>query len=211
VERELKESFYNIGNSYKDRGHKELYVTEILWCPRKAYFSYVFNARPRKNMPMVLGTIYHEAIRKLSFWEGREAKFEAETFAYKYRGYYITGRPDVITENPKAIWEFKFPYRVGNESVIPKYLMQLNTYLVALGYDLGYLVEVEFSWKNKDIIVSVTEHHKDNDLFDEFLGRADVIIDAIESGEIPPRTELAWECKDCQFKPICDRLREGGE
>jgi len=204
LEEEIRDAFYNIENNHKERSPKEIYVTEVLWCPRKAYFNYVFNARPRRNLAMVLGTIYHGAIQKLPFWEGKSARFETGTFRYEYRGFYITGRPDVITEDPKAIWEFKFPYKVGNEATKPKYLMQLNTYLTVLDYDLGYLVEVEFSWKDKDIVVAVTEQNRDDKLFHEFLKRADVIIDAIENQKIPPKTELSWECKDCPYKIICD-------
>jgi len=211
----FRKSFRRLYSDHPPRDERELYVTEVLYCPRKAFLNYTLNARFKPNVAMIEGTIHHMAVPDLDFWRGKDARFEVPV-KYKVDDFVVSGRVDVVAMKPDQTWEvyeFKFPARLGNENVEPTYLMQGNAYAFMLddyvGYSVTdvYVVEVAMDRFRDEIDVRVLYTKPNREMFDAFLKKARYLIECIKNQELPEGPEFEWECNKCPYNIICNKIK----
>lgn len=198
LEEKIKQSFFSLPE--RQRSYKSIHVSALPFCLRKEFFNIRFNAQPQPVPAMIAGKINHLAIRFLDFFDS-EVSFEVELSHELKNGYRLSGKADAITEDG-SIYEFKFTKRLNSEELDPLYFSQANAYACMASCDHYYLVKVH----RDSYDVKVLEGTADMKAFTALKDRANQVIDFLESNLIPGGPELEWECKNCVYSIICEKL-----
>jgi CRISPR/Cas system-associated exonuclease Cas4 (RecB family) len=193
----------------KQRGFKEIYVTEIIGCQRKAWFRIFYNANPLPTPPMLLGKLLHIAMQNILNSNNyfKNCKFEVECSSDLGNGWKLKGRADVVLDD--AVLEFKFTKSPQFNKARDMYYIQTSIYCTLLEKPQGFLIMID---KNK-FVIDVIRVEPSKELFDESIKRAQKIIEAVESKTIPqdesPR--YPFECDHCEWKIFCKDNKEKSE
>jgi len=200
LSKKIKDLIWHINDIPKDRELNTLYVTDMTFCLRKSFFNIMFNAKTPRQWNMVLGSLLHEVCEKL-IKDAIGAETEVEC-GYEFDGWRIVGRADLVTDD--AVYDFKFVKYTENEDTLFEYSLQVNAYATMLNKEKYYVIFVNVT--NGD--VKAYEFKQLDALWQEFLDRARVIIDAVESNgdKLPPRTKYQWMCRYCPYSFVCHRL-----
>jgi CRISPR/Cas system-associated exonuclease Cas4 (RecB family) len=199
--RRLRNLFFTY--SERERGPNEVYVTDLTQCFRRSWFELRYRARPRPTPQMVLGRMLHDVLelvlaRDPSFGT---AKFEVECSHDLGDGWVLKGRADCVVGD--AVYEFKFTRSPDYNRAKVVYAAQVSAYCFMLGKVTGYLVLVD----RERLDVQVLRLEPDEDLWRNMLDRAKLLIDSLE-GDVPTVDSplFEWECKGCDFAPLCKKM-----
>lgn len=185
---------------FKPREPRELYVTEVIGCLRKAYFNVKFNANPVvESSDAVFGKLVHLALPVI-LKDILKAEFEVPMEHDLGNGWILRGRADAVTED--AVYEFKFssPY----SDVKPLYYLQVNTYAHLLDKNEFYLIIID----KRTLNVDVTKGQTDDKAFDTVVERAKTVLDSLKADKPPFGPNFQWECNGCPYNIICLRWKE---
>jgi CRISPR/Cas system-associated exonuclease Cas4 (RecB family) len=192
--------------SERERPPNTVYVTDLTQCFRRSWLELRYRARPRPTPQMVLGRMLHDVLelvlsRDPSF---ATAKFEVECSHDLGNGWTLRGRADCVTDD--GVFEFKFVRSPDYNRAKVVYAAQVSAYCFMLGKTVGYLVLVD----RERLDVQVLRLEPDEDLWRNVVDRAKLLIDSLE-GDVPTVDSplFEWECKSCDFAPICRKM-EGG-
>jgi len=215
IDRRLLFRAFDRGDIRYDEPHV-YYVHELPFCPRRAFFFRVFNARPIKHELMVLGSIFHASLPQIAKEMEREGmlrSFEVEKpVEVFHNGITIRGHIDVfgtLADGRKAVLEFKFtegPDLSLRNELHAAYAIQANTYACMAGADVYYLVLVS----RHSLDVEAHEFEPDEEAYKRVLQKAREIDKCVQDMKIPYGPEYEWECAskrfECQFCIICDKI-----
>lgn len=179
----------------------EIYVTEAVWCLRKAFFNLRFNANPIVTSPdAIVGKLLHLSLPKVLKDVLGSAEYEVPCSHPLKEGFVLKGRADAVTEY--RVFEFKFssPY----SEAIPFYCAQANAYAVMLEKIGWSLVTID----KRTFDVKVLEADIDKTGFQSVVKRAETVIDCLKEDRVPPGPEFNWECNNCPYNIICVRWKE---
>jgi hypothetical protein len=194
----IKELFFTFQE--RPREPKTIYVTDLTGCLRRAFYEIYFRANPPPTGPMVAGRLLHAVLQPVlsQFMVG--AGFEVECSHDLGGGWTLKGKADVVTS--EAVYEFKFTRGVGFNKAEPAYMAQVSAYCFMMGRVEGYLVLVD----RDSFDVRVFSVEPDEDLWNNMLQEAKVLVDCVQRGEVPtlnsPR--MGYECKHCVWSIVCD-------
>jgi len=198
IESKIRQSFFYL--LPYEREPQSISISSLPWCLRRAYFNILFNANPNPTPKMIRGKIMHYALQEMPCFKG--CKFELKIERPLRNGWKLLGHIDVYDPDEKIVYEFKFTDKLDNHVVDPFYFAQANAYAVLMDADLFFLVKVNPN--TFDVLVLYGE--PDKDAFTALRDRALLILDCIESEQLPPGPEQEWECKNCVYNVVCSRL-----
>lgn len=178
---------------------KTIYVTQVTQCLRKSYYEIISNAiDPYYELAkkFLLGKSMHLWLQSLVRKYGKELKLRYEVekpIRYKYRGYTIKGRADLIIND--TVIEIKTTTKGIN---IPNimHILQANEYAYWLSKPQFIILYVT----GNDIIEFGFKTDKGRHLI--FKDRLNELIDALNKGK-PPKHESTNECKYCKYRNTC--------
>jgi hypothetical protein len=206
---ELAERIRELFFTFQDRprDEKTIYVTDLTGCLRRSFYEIYFRANPPPTGPMVAGRLLHAVLEPV-LARGEpfafNVEFEVEAGYDLGGGWSLKGRADAVS--PEAVYEFKFVRGVGFNRAEPAYLAQVSAYCFLLGKTKGYLVLVD----RDSFDVRVFECEPDEDLWNNMLQEAKVLIECVAKAEPPtlnsPR--MGYECKHCVWSIVCSVPRE---
>lgn len=209
-ERALAQRLRNLFFTYSERERppNTVYVTDLTQCFRRSWLELRYRARPRPTPQMVIGRMLHDVLelvlsRDPSF---AAAKFEVECSHDLGNGWALRGRADLVAED--AVYEFKFVRSPDYNRAKVVYAAQVSAYCFMLGKAVGYLVLVD----RERLDVRVLRLEPDEDLWRNVVDRAKLLIDSLE-GDVPTVDSpmFDWECRSCDFAPLCKRMEGGGK
>jgi CRISPR-associated exonuclease Cas4 len=197
-------------------------------CLRRQYFEYKhpIPASPEKLKIFALGNSIHEQIAHI-LSESKNIKTHSEERSLTlmhpdYEGIIISGRLDnfivlkdggknVIVEvkSAKTLQTYDQPNHTWVDMTAPKkeHVMQLNCYLYALPNSVGlvlYVNKTTFETKqfevqpNKALLVETLERARK--LHDHLT------TDTFPEAEAKMNEDTTWNCKYCEFAPLCDKM-----
>lgn len=197
--RSIKEEFLTFDS--KPRDFKEIYVTEVIWCLRKAFFNLRFNANPIvTSADAVIGKLLHLSLPKILKYVLIDAKYEVSCGYHLKDGFLLKGRADAVTGD--CVYEFKFstPYTEAK----PFYVAQVNAYAKMLEKNEWVLVTID----KRTFDVEVLRSKTDEAGFKSVVERAETVIECLKKNMVPSGPEFEWECKSCPYNIICVRWKE---
>jgi hypothetical protein len=156
---------------------------------------------------MTIGRLLHAVLQPVLSHDGEfmtNASFEVECRHDLGGGWVLKGKADMVTY--EAVYEFKFTRGAGFNKAEPIYLAQVSAYCFMTAKVKGYLVLVD----RDSFEVRVFEVEPDEDLWNNMLQEAKVLIECVSRGEPPtlnsPR--MGYECKHCVWSIVCSVPRE---
>ena len=201
----IREALINF--DYRPRRPTDIYVTDVVVCPRRAFFNLRFNANPMVSNPKaVAGKAMHMLVQQALKSRYPNAVFEVSCQYPLDDGYVLVGRADMIDGD--TVYEFKFSSRHNRAE--PMYYAQLNCYLNMLNLNNGVLVIID----RNSFEVECLPLERDEQAFDMLVSEANEIVKLVElarKGEKvrPPHgPRWEWECKGCIYKIICPHFKE---
>lgn len=200
IEDEILNGFLGLGNehSYNVGVYS---VTELLSCPKKAYYYRLLGMKPEVNAMMLTGTFMHELLPRIlaNVPHFKDAKYEVPC-SYSDNEIKITGIADIVTDR---VWEAKLTgSRPDSKNGLPtSYYNQVNCYCNMLGIKKYSILTIDrfaapFTVKS----IAVTPGERDESIFDTVIERAKILDGLIRKKEMPEGPMYSWECKNKFFK-----------
>lgn len=195
----IKENMMKLSNE-KDRYLPDVYrVSEMVYCPAKAYYFRVIGISPTLNGKMFSGLLYHDKIKQWikGIKELEDGVMETEC-SLQEDDITIKGHTDILTKD--TVYEFKY-----SGSNIEKYgfpdhwIKQANAYACLNGVKQFVVVAVN----SNTLEMNIYEGATDIDGFEEMLKDAKMIKKALETKEIPAGPKYKWECRFCDISQVC--------
>ena len=190
-----------VNRMYK-RNEDRIWVTDILYCLRKAYFRF----RDPKPISLEdawriwLGTVIHKELEGL--YPGQERKWELGIYN---TGAVLVGKYDFMDNN--MIYEIKavgdnYVHYLKKSGPSEEYILQLQLYMYNKGIEDGALLYVMHDGP-------LMEHVslKDFDIH-SMLRRALLLVDALRTNTPPKKTDRTFQCKKCEYKDECKGVKE---
>jgi len=182
-------------------GKDTVHVGEVVQCLRKSWFNRKYgdvrnlnHLSDSKCVVLGLGLASHfvleEALRELGYVVEKPITLEFPN------GLKLVGTPDAF--NDKVVLEVKTVNRIPDHPY-EHHVLQLNTYLNMLNYDLGLIIYIS----KKDGKVKIFEVKRDTKKYLEILERAKKLHYHI-SKDIPPNPEPSHLCNYCEWKLWCN-------
>jgi len=183
---------------YRD---ESVHVTELVSCLRKAYFR-----RKLKHLPeRTAGDLWY-FYRGLIFdelWTGLFPRNQVRVTHRIFGGPTIVGRIDFIAYEPDPIiYELKTISSLrGLDEPHESHVKQVKFYAWCENIPQARIIYVSLEGvKVFDIDCSDSDK-----VVEEMQMKAMVLYECLKSGEIPPKTNSTWECKNCMFKEMCEK------
>jgi CRISPR/Cas system-associated exonuclease Cas4 (RecB family) len=194
---------------FSDKPHRPNHygVTELLYCPKKAYYSRTKLNKPKSNGFMLSGVLLHEKFQDLmKYTRVKDAKYEMEASKQiNVNGtiIYIDGRVDALTKNDA--YELKFTTVNPDTYRIPiQYLLQANAYAVMAGVDNYHIITI-FS---PSLEVQIHSGEKREESFNTLIERATKLHEDLKNNVLPEGPIFEWECKHCYYYDTCKQIKE---
>jgi len=188
----IKEIFFE----KRERAERELYVTDVTKCLKKAYYSIL---KPTQATPsMIIGRLLHMALETL-IERHINAFFEVSFALSLGNGWVLKGRCDMLMDN--EVYELKFVRNIENAKENASYYLQLQLYLYAFRAKKGYLVFI-----NRDTLdIEAVEVEPDAYVAKKLIEDAEYLAECIEKRTVPDRLSprFADECEYCDYSDIC--------
>ena len=178
-----------------------IWVTEILYCLRKAWF------RRKMPKPIDLHSAWHlyRGIVFHDIWEGlyddEDKKIEIPIWD---TGAVLVAKYDFIEGD--TIYDLKwvadaYEKFLAERGASEAHKKQVQIYLYAKKMKKGALIYL----MSKGIKIFEFELEDDFDI-NEFLKRALILWDALRENNPPPKTPGEYECRYCEYKDECIRV-----
>jgi len=191
---------------YHPRRPTDIYVTDMVLCPRRAFFNAKFNANPIvMEARAFIGKCVHAVLPQILKSRYPNAVFEVSCQYPLDEGYVLLGRADMVDAD--CVYEFKFTSAYSGAKEL--YFAQANAYANMLGCGKFKVVIID---RNK-LDVVVLEGEKDEEAFRKVVDVANEIVKCLqykdeEIVELPQKSPWSWACEHCTYKMIC-RAMEG--
>jgi len=171
-----------------------IFVSEITYCLRKAYFLRR-NPRPfskEKIVVLGLGTAVHFLVEKYLDYDGLLSE---KSVAVNLGAFTLKGRADLIVDN--HIVELKTVNRLPDRP-LDHHLLQIQAYLFMFDREEGFLVYIE---KRKGRISSF-KIRRENKYWIEIVNRARRLHEHLKMNKVP-EPEPSPLCRFCEYKGEC--------
>jgi len=180
----------------------EFRISELVYCPAKAYYYRKLGMRPKLNGKMLSGLLFHEKL-PLVFKDLVKGKVEFEVECVKdYRDYKIKGHADVVSDD--TVYEFKFSASKLEGKLPLNYYLQSNAYACMLDKENYALVFVNsFTLESR-----VLSGKKDASAFKIIENSAKKIYECLKNDIVPDGPAYEWECRFCNLKDVCEIIRK---
>jgi CRISPR/Cas system-associated exonuclease Cas4 (RecB family) len=185
----------------KERGEREIYVTDVTKCLKKAYYSIL---RPKEIAPQAIsGRLLHEAFAR-NLQQSLPLFFEVGFAFGLENGWVLRGRCDAIAGD--AVYEFKFTRSIGKAKENAGYYLQLQLYCYAFRAKKGYLVLIDRETFDMEFV----EIQPDIYVAEKLIEDAKYLCECLEKREIPKKLSPRFdgECEFCDYVELCSG---GGE
>lgn len=186
----------------KHKIYAELQVTDLVYCPRKAYFEKKYGKQNNNSSwGLFVGILLHDVLLEAmaEYLDGEAEVLTVEVFEIHGKLWKVFGMCDLLT--PNYIIELKTTSYLPDKPKL-SHLMQLEAYLRFFDRDYGYLVYVERHYGKRAIF----KHYRDEALYNEFLDRLYDFTHALVT-DIPPSHIDQSLCKlgkhKCPFYSYC--------
>jgi CRISPR-associated exonuclease Cas4 len=180
----------------RERGEREIYVTDVAKCLRKAYYSIV---RPKEIAPQTLtGRLLHEAFSR-NLQRSLPLFFEVGFALGLENGWVLRGRCDAIAGD--EVYEFKFTRSIGKAKENAGYYLQLQLYCYAFRAKKGYLVLIDRDTFDMEFV----EVQPDAYVAERLIDDAKYLCECLEKREVPERLSPRFdgECEYCDYADLC--------
>ena len=209
----------------RERG--TIWVTDILYCPLKCYYSLRFpeiqQARLIVNPQLFHGLLVHIGLEVLARLCGFEVEKRLEMNIGIENTYpeseltkllgiekqvKLVGRADLYDPANNIVYEIKTVKEVKN--VLPQHVIQAWIYKEILKADKAKLIYIAGNGcfeidVNDNMVVDALNKLGVRGALDDFVGTISNMIESWLSLERVPLWE--WECNVCEFKGICSKRR----
>ena len=182
----------------RERGEREIYVTDVTKCLRKAYYSIV---RPKEMAPQALtGKLLHEAFAR-NLQQALPLFFEVGFALGLENGWVLKGRCDAIAGD--EVYEFKFTRSIGKAKENASYYLQLQLYCYAFRAKKGYLVLIDRETFDMEFV----EVQPDVYVAEKLIEDAKYLCECLEKRKVPERLSPRFdgECEFCDYADLCFR------
>lgn len=185
IEKLLKWKYQDMLQHIHGRAKNEIYVTELVECPKKREFRKQLWFLEMFNPSTLVGELVHHGIEHLLKEIVKDGYVEVEVEKEKsIDNFVIKGRIDAIVED--VVYEFKFMRGIKGTLPLPHHKEQLQIY--------GWLTGLE-----EGVIVYITPSGFKEYSFE--LAYTDDNIRMLLMQKRSPRYE--WECQYCAFSDYC--------
>lgn len=207
ISQEMAENIQQL--SYQEDRYKnnEFRVSELVFCPAKAYYYRKTSTRPRLNGKMLSGQLFHKQLPFLlkGIKEFENAEYEVEC-KKEHKGFDILGHCDVLTS--KAVYEAKFTGTNLDRYGCPAhYILQANCYATLLNRKNFALIIVN----SQNLSTTVIPGKQDDAKYKVLLDRAKVISASLKVDTPPKGPAYQWECRFCNLKAYCKNFPGDGQ
>ena len=200
VEIAIENNLMSFGSKSDERYKPGIYnVSELIYCPRKAYLYRKYGVVPKANGKMLAGTLVHEKLPEIlkNIKEFKGAKFEQEARVV-LDDITIVGHADIVTKD--CVYEFKFSAAKLTKDEYPiHFVMQANAY-AAMFNKPKWAVIVTNSYSLKTTIM---RGKKDPIAFDMIKETAQLIDHALKYNLKLDGPKYKWECRYCDVIKEC--------
>ena len=196
---------------YHRREPHKLHVSDLLYCPRKAFFNMTFAANPIPTGRQIIGKILHRYIQEIiqnEIMPNYKVETEVELEYPVDETRKVVGRADIIIHNTGTMIEIKTTKGglIHNEEMKATAYQQANIY--------AYMYQHQHSRPIKEIVLLIIKadnpteitqhtHTPDSNSAKAALETAKDLFKMIEQKIVPPGPKFTWECKQCTYNIIC--------
>jgi len=190
-----------INFDYRPRRPTDIYVTDVVVCPRRAFFNIKFNANPMVvSARAITGKAIHMLLQQALKSRYPNAVFEVSCQYPLENGYVLLGRADMIDGD--TVYEFKYTSMYNQAKEM--YFAQANCYANMIDCNRFKVVIID---RNK-LDVLVLEGERSEDAFMKIIDQCNQIIKALQAKDeeldrLPERSPWSWACDNCTYKLIC--------
>jgi CRISPR/Cas system-associated exonuclease Cas4 (RecB family) len=180
----------------RERGEREIYVTDVTKCLKKAYYSIL---RQKEIAPQaIIGKLLHEAFAK-SLQQALPLFFEVGFALGLENGWVLKGRCDAIAGD--IVYEFKFTRSISKAKENVGYYLQLQLYCYAFRAKKGYLVLIDRDTFGMEFI----EVQPDVYVAERLIEDAKYLCECLEKREVPGKLSprFGGECEYCDYVDLC--------
>ena len=195
----IREALINF--DYRPRRPTDIYVTDVVVCPRRAFFNLRFNANPMVSNPKaVAGKAMHMLIQQALKSRYPNAIFEVSCQYPLDDGYVLLGRADMIDGD--TVYEFKYTSMYNQAKEM--YFAQANCYACMLDCRKFKVVIID----RGKLDVLVLEGERSDNAFMSVVDQCNQIIKCLkakdeELAELPSKSPWGWACDNCAYKLVC--------
>jgi len=194
----IKEALINFDR--RPRRPTDIYVTDVVVCPRRAFFNLKFNADPvATDIKAITGKAMHMLLERALKSRYPDAVFEVPCQYPLSGGYVLVGRADMVAGD--TVYEFKYTSMYGEAK--EAYFIQANCYANMLDCSKFKVVIID---RNK-LEVTILESERSEDAFMKVVDQCERLIKALQNDELPQKSPWSWPCERCAYKIICGRLQ----
>lgn len=203
----IKQEVIDYVTSNYPRSDNRIWVKEILYCLRKAYFRRVLPDKPMDfegAWRMYLGLVLHRQFEKL--YDQRSYRFE---MPIEDTGAVLVGKPDIIENGKIADFKIYSDYyedHLKKEGPNETDLQQLYLYMYHKNISKGALL---YPLSKKWIAVQDITLPGDFNI-EHYIRRAYILWKAVKDGVAPSKGYKTgeWECQTCEFLEECASYQE---
>lgn len=178
----------------------QMRISELCYCPAKAYYYRTTGKRPDLNGAMLSGSLLHDKLPLLvkGIPELKEAEFEKECFR-DHKDFSIMGHCDAATKD--TIYELKFSKsNVDLYGLSEAWQLQVNCYATLLNKKEWCVLAVHsYSLKVKAFWGKQSDKG-----YETILDNAKKIFEGLNNKEAPLGPKYNWECKWCSLQEECE-------
>jgi len=188
-----------LNETRRKRDEKEIYVTDVTKCLRRAYFSIV---RPPiyPSPQMVIGRLLHDAFERL-LQKYIQAFFEVSFGFGLGNGWVLKGRCDMLIGD--EVYEFKFVRSINKAKENAGYYLQVQFYCYGFRAKRGFLVLID----RETLDMEFVEVSPDAYVAERMIEDAKYLCECLEKKVVPERLSPRFEneCQFCDFFESCFR------
>jgi len=189
----------------KKRTDREIHVTDLVYCLRKAYFrlkDVKADIPDSKRLLFTAGRAHHEILEVL---KDKEVPVKV---------YDIKGTIDMVKH--REVCGAYVPIEIKTtrgKTIQPHWIIQLGFYCTMLNTYTGYLVVFYLINPRLEAYkCEFTDEELDNFL-NIMLKRKEILQKALEENKPPSKSYIGFEgeCRHCEFRKICKEVDKDGE
>jgi len=186
----------------KHKIYAEIQVTDLVYCPRKAYYEKKLGKREyTNNWSIFIGILLHDVLlQAMGEYLGADVEvLTVELFELSCGRVKLYAMCDLLADN--------YVLELKTTSYLPEapsynHLLQLETYLRLFDRDYGYLVYIERHYGHRKIF----KHRRDDQLYQTFLTRLEDFAYSLKHNVAPSYKEYSL-CKlgksVCPYYELC--------
>jgi len=190
-------------HDFRPRYPGDIHVSDVVICPRRAFFNARFNANPVAGPRATVGKAVHMLLREALKKSYPDASFEVTCIYPLEDGYALIGRADMV--HGDVVYEFKYTSMHGGAK--EAYFAQANSYACMLECRRFKVVIVD----RDKLDVVILEGDVSEEAFQRILEKCAEIVKLLEVEEpdrLPGKAPWEWACRRCVYNMICRRVEQ---